>query len=270
MSDSKEQKIVVFTGLNKEDNGLILNGIKIASLFKKELCLVYNYKKREKKEYQILKTKLQQYALKIQEDLPGLKTSSLLLSENMEDLPDVLSDDYEGILFVANALQYKEYTKALAESSVPILFARPDSSILDFNRLVQTMDFRKENSDASLWSSYFGRFNKAELVVVAAKDKQKSNQRAVIRNLELTKKLYTKFDIHHKVYRGTKSSFRNVFETLDFALASDCNLMVMLGSSAITPLDRIIGLPEEKIIKKAGNLPVLVINPRKDNYIMCD
>jgi hypothetical protein len=82
--------------------------------------------------------------------------------------------------------------------------------------------------------------------------------------------LFQKFKIEHKIYKGAKSSLQNAFEALDLALTSDCDLLVILGSSVITPLDRLIGLPEKKIIKKAGNLPVLLINPRKDNYILCD
>jgi hypothetical protein len=32
----------------------------------------------------------------------------------------------------------------------------------------------------------------------------------------------------------------------------------------------LIGLPEKKLILKAGNLPVLMINPRKDSCVLCD
>ena len=90
------------------------------------------------------------------------------------------------------------------------------------------------------------------------------------RNVKLSTKLYREFGITHKIYKGGKSSLRNVFEALEMALVSDCNLFVMLGSSSITPLDYLVGLPERKIVKQAGKLPVMVINPRRDNYILCD
>lgn len=270
MTANKEQKIVVLTELKAADNTLILNGIKIASVFKKELCLVYNYKKSEKKNHEKFKNELQNYLGPIKSELPGLKISTLLLSEQWSDVPDILADDYECIFLIANAFQFKRYSKALSESSVPLLFVRPESKIMDFNHLVQPIDLRKETSDSSLWCSYFGRFNNAEVVVVAANDKGKADKHELAKNVSLTSKLYRKFKIQHKVYKGVKSSFRNSFEALELALASDCNLLVILGSSAITPLDLIIGLSERKIIQGAGNLPVLVINPRKDNYILCD
>lgn len=89
-------------------------------------------------------------------------------------------------------------------------------------------------------------------------------------NVALSRKLFQKFKIEHKIFRGTKSSLQNSFEALDLALSSKSDLLIILGSSVITPLDWLIGLPEKKIIKRAENLPVLVINPQKDNYILCD
>ncbi|MEN8117041.1 MAG: hypothetical protein ABFS16_08690, partial [Bacteroidota bacterium] len=79
-----------------------------------------------------------------------------------------------------------------------------------------------------------------------------------------------KFNIRHKVFKGTKSSFRNSFEALELALSSNSNLLILLGSSTITPIDLLVGLPERKIIKLAGKLPVLVVNPRRDNYLLCE
>jgi len=268
MAKNQEQKIMVLTLLNKGDDVLIQHGIKIAFLFKKELCLVYN--SPSKKTQGNAKEMLTAYALKVKQEIPGLTVSSLLLSEQKTELPDILAENHEGILIIANALYVKHYTGALGESPIPFLFVHPESKIMDYNRLVQPVDLRKENSDSALWCSYFGRFSGAEIVVIAANDKSKEGKKNVARNITLTRKLYQKFNVLHKIYKGSKSSFRNAFEAMEHALASDCNLFVMLGSSNITPLDYLIGLPERKIITKAGKLPVMVINPRRDNYILCD
>ncbi len=270
MYNNKKQKIIVLTELKASDKSLILCGIKVASIFKKELCLVYNVKKKDKKNHSKYKTELQHYLVPARKELPHLKTSTLLLTEDWSELPERLADDYEAILIIANSLEFKKYSTVLLESPIPMLFIRPESRILDFNQLVQPVDLRKENIDSALWCSYFARFNNAEVVMIAANDNGKLEKRQLINNLESIQKLYHKFEIHQKVYKGTKSSFRNSFEALDFALASDCNLLIILGSSTITPLDLLIGLPERKIIKRAGNMPVLVINPRRDNYILCD
>ena len=270
MTDNKEQKIVVYTELRDTDQNLILHGLKLAAIFKKELCLLYNYHPKHKKKHGEFREKLREYAAVVRNELPQQKISTLLFSENESRLPDQLAVDYEAIIFVLNIKNFKSYSKALAETSVPFIFVHPESNIKNYDHLVQPIDMRKEVSDSSLWCSYFGRFNNAEIVTIAANDKTKEAQHKVSKNAELTRKLYRKFKIKHKLYKGNKSSLRNVFEALDLALASDCNLLVILGSSSITPLDLLIGLPERKIVNRAGKLPVMVINPRKDNYILCD
>lgn len=270
MSDNKEQKIVVYTELKNTDQNLILHGLKLAAIFKKELCLLYNYQPKQKKQRDVLKEKLQNYAGILRKEVPKQKVSTLLLSESQTTLPDLLAEDYEVIIVVLNSLNFKRYSSALTETSVPFLFVHPESGITDYNFLVQPIDLRKEISDSSLWCSYFGRFNAAQIVTISANDKTREAKSKVYKNTELTRNLYKKFNIIHKRFKGSKSSLRNVFEALELALASDCNLLVILGSSSITPLDILIGLPERKIINHAGKLPVMVINPRKDNYILCD
>lgn len=270
MSENKAQKIAVLTQLKSSDKTLILNGIKLASMFKKELCLVYNYAPKEKSKHHEFKSILENYLQPVKREIPQLKTSVLLMSKKTLMLPVTLADDYEAIIIVANSNDFKLYSRSVTESPVPFLFVHPESDISDFNKVVIPVDLRGQISDSVVWSSYFGRFNNAEFIAVAATEKGKDEQRQVTKNVVLTKKLYEKFNLKHKIYKGEKSSWRNAFEALDFAASSGCNLFILLGSSAVTPLDYLVGLPERKIIKQANDLPVLYINPRRDNYVLCD
>ena len=61
MSENKEQKIIVLLSLTSADKNLILNGIRIACIFRKELCLCYNYSKKEKHRKEEFKEKLKSY-----------------------------------------------------------------------------------------------------------------------------------------------------------------------------------------------------------------
>ncbi|HSH20755.1 MAG TPA: hypothetical protein VLA03_09895 [Draconibacterium sp.] len=271
MAEVKHQKIIVFLSLNGIDKNLILNGIRIATIFKKVLCLCYNYSKKEKNKKEELKEKIATYLPPIKNELPGLKISTLLLSENSTFLPEKLADDFEAILMIADASKFHKYRKSVVESSVPFLFVNgKNETISEFKKLILPIDLRKENHDSMLWSSYFGRFNSSGIIVVAASDKGKEENRQVTVNVALCRKLFQKFKIEHKIFRGRKSSFNNSFEAHELALSSKSDLLVILGSSVITPFDLLIGLPEKKILKRAGNLPVLIINPRRDNYILCD
>jgi len=95
MSERKEQKIVVLINLTPSDKSLILNGIKIASVFNKELCLVYHYKKKEKKKRNSIRQKLQDYLIPVKNEIPEMKTSTLLISGPVSEMPDLLADDYD-------------------------------------------------------------------------------------------------------------------------------------------------------------------------------
>lgn len=270
MGEKKEQKIIVLIHFSNSDKSLILNGIKIASIFKKELCLVYHYTKQEKQKRDEIRQKMQEYLLPVKKEIPEMKTSILLVSGAISEMPELLADDYEAIMLIAEAFRFRTYARAAASSPVPFLFINPGAPVSAFQKIVLPIDIRKENSDTVLWCSWFGRFNHAEIVAVGARDKDKDMQKMVGQNILLTKKLFKKFNIQHKIYKGTKSSLGNAFEALELAKSSDSDLLVILGSSTITPLDWLIGLPERKIIRQAENIPVLFVNPRLDNYILCD
>jgi len=271
MPEAKEQKIVVLLSLSSTDKNLIMNGIRIATIFGKELCLCYNHSKKEKNEKESLKNKISSYLNPVKNELPGLRISTLLLSEKLTNLPEKLADDFEAIFMIAGASEFSKYAKSVAESPVPFLFVNENcEKYSEFKKLILPIDLRKENADSALWCSYFGRFNSAAIAVVAANDKDKDEQKQLTMNIAICKKLFQKFKIEHKIFRGTKSSLQNSFEALDLAQSSESDLLVILGSTTITPLDLLIGLPEKKIINRAENLPVLIINSRKDNYILCD
>lgn len=271
MTEVKHQKIVVLLSFTEDDKNLILNGIRIATIFRKELCLCYNYSKKEKSKKEEIKEKLKNYLNPVKNELPVLKISTLLLSESLIILPDKLADDFEAILMVAGSGDFQKYAKSVGESPVPFLFVNPKLDLIpEFKKLILPVDWRQEIRDCVLWCSYFGRFNSSGIIVVAANDKSKDDKNQVNMNVALSMKLFRKFKIEHKIFRGTKSSLKNSFEALELALSSQSDLLVILGSSVITPIDLLLGLSEKKILKKAGNLPVLVVNPRKDNYILCD
>jgi len=271
MPEKKDQKIIVLMTLTPSDKTLITNGIKISSIFKKELCLVYNCKKKEKKQHLKYKALLNEVVPPIKKELPGIKISTLLLFDSKITLTNKLADDYEAIFIIARASDFSKHSSSLAESVIPFLFINENrETVPEFKKLILPIDMRKQASESALWGSYFGRFNKSELVLIAANDKGKEEEEQIAKSVVLSKKLFKKFNISHKVFKGSKGSFRNSFEALEYANSSDCDLLVILGSSTITPLDLLIGIPERKIINKAGNLPVLVINPRRDNYMLCD
>jgi hypothetical protein len=262
------QKIAVLVDFSDNDKMLITNGIKLSAIFRKELCLVCRLKQKRLRNE--AKKKLNDCIEKINREVTGLKVSACIVEGPDSEISEKMADDHEIILIITDAKNYKKYSKAVITSPVPFLFLRSQNDELSFKNIILPVDLRKGISEAAIWSSYFGRFNKSKITVIAANHKGKNEQKEVYNNIFIIKKLMQKFNIDHKIYKGFRSSLRNSFEALDFAIESNSDMLVLLGSSAITPLDILIGLPERKIIGRAENLAVMLVNSRRDNYILCN
>ncbi len=196
MGEYKEQKIVVILSLNESDPILIDNGIQLATIFKKELCLLIHNRKKQNKIPGNWLNQVENYISDIRNNDPGIKVSHLKLSESNKNLPDHLADEHEAILIITSTTSLTKYSDALKESPIPFLFVdekRPEISM--FKKIIVATDLRSENKDSGLWSSYFGRFNKSEIVIVAANDSSKEAQNEVARKILVLKQLYKKFKI---------------------------------------------------------------------------
>ncbi len=268
MSKQNIQKIGVMVDFSINDNILITSGLKISSSFNTELCLIYY--PGNKIPDSDAEQKLEQALQKLNKQVPGIQASYLIPNGSKHEIAALLADDYEIILVIVNIEHYRYYSAAVTHSPIPFLFINTHQINTSFKSIVLPVDLRKGISDAAMWGSYFGRYINSEITVIAANQNGKTEQKEVDKNVIRIKKLMHKFNIKHKIYRGTKSSLRNPFEALSFAISSKSDMLILLGSSTITLADLVIGLPEQKIIKNAGNLSVLLVNSRLDNYILCD
>ncbi len=174
-------------------------------------------------------------------------------------------------MLVAGASRFRKLSAALLASPIPFLFIDehlPFES--NFRKVVFPVDLRPQNKDAMKWILYFGKHNQSEIVAVGASDTSKASRQQVAGLLTALKNLLTKSAIPHKIYRGSRSSLSIHEEGLATAKQLDAGLLVLLGSSTVTLLDLVLGLPEAKIIRRAGPLPVLVVNPRRETYLVCE
>ncbi len=169
MGKIKAQKVVVILSLNESDHVLIENGIRLATIFKKELCLVVQTREKYKKSNEQLNQKLENHKKNIQHKNLNLNVSNILFTGSKKSLPETLADDDEAILIVVPTSSFSDYSSALAVSPVPFLFVDENSTeISTFNKIILGIDLRTENKDSALWSSYFGRFNNADIVIVCS------------------------------------------------------------------------------------------------------
>ncbi|WP_423128376.1 hypothetical protein [Gaoshiqia sp. Z1-71] len=271
MSKNTEQRIMVYCDFSESMADAILHGIRIAEIFRKELCLFHPLGKGGKTEKMDAQRALAAIIRKLQTDLPNLVISSLTLKGNLQQTIDRIAEQYDGIMLVLTGEKIKTKLPALQQSQIPFLFVKgSDRDFLQYNKVMLPVDFRKVMKDTSLWASYFGRFNQSSIEVMVAKDKNNEYGAMTKKNKRFIEELLFKLHLDVRFRTAQKGSFGLPFEALDRCREDDCRLIIIPSSRHISLIDLMVGLPEKKIIQKAGNMPVLCINPKRDMYILCD
>ena len=263
---------MVHCDFSESMNDAIVHGVRIADIFKKELCLFHPLgKKTDRANKLAVQKSLSSIIRKLKNDLPSIPVSSLTLKGNLTQGIDRVADQYDGILLVLSNEKIKSKLSALQQSQIPFLFvkgSRPEN--LRYKNLLLPVDFRKVMKDTSLWASYFGRFNQSAVTVVRATEKNKEYSKLIKRNQKFIEKLLYKLHLDVQFKSIQKGSFGLPFEALRQCRQEGHDQLIIPASKNISLIDLIIGLPEKKIIKQAENIPVLCINPKRDMYILCD
>jgi nucleotide-binding universal stress UspA family protein len=269
MSKPEIQKIAVYLSLTLNDTNLVAAGARLAGIFKKELKFIHVVIGSAPPVN--AEEKFREYSENVERLSPGLKVSATILKNPGRQLSRILSDELEIIILVAGAGKFRELSEPLRSSPVPFLFINENEKFsCDFRKIIIPVDMRKQNKDSLIWSAFFGRNNKSEIIAIGASDRSKESRKEVAAHLKSLKSLLVKSDVEHKIYKGTRGSMSVQWEALETAGRLGADMIILLGSTYITWLDRLLGLPEEKMIRKAGSLPVLIVNPRRETYLVCD
>jgi len=269
MTQVSDQKIMVVCDFSQQMNEVIVHGARMADILKKELCLL-SLRNRHSDKNEVY-SKLNQLTASLQSKLPTLQISNLVLKGTLQKNIISLVESYEAVLVVLHQTKISEYMKAFRETSIPFLFVNGSvPAYLQYKNALLPIDYRKASKDTSLWASYLGRFNKTLIQLVYAHETNSDQLQKLTRNVDFFKKFLSSLNVRHQVVSGNRSSWGICDETLARSVEWNGDLMIFSGSSSISLLDLLIGLPEKKIVRKAGNLPVMLINPRKDICMMCD
>jgi len=264
-----EQKIIVICDFSERMKEVIIHGARMADMLKKELCLTAIWKDKSQKSE--IQDKIVQTTRNLKLNLPDLPISWLLLQKSLRDNMQKLVDEYNGVLVVLHQTDIHWVLKAFQQSSIAFLFVNGDlPRFLSYKNVLVPVDYRKASKETSLWASYLGRFNRSQVQLIYAHETNNEDAGRLMKNLEFFKKFLSSLNVRHQQIAGKASSWGICNETLDRAEEWMGDLMIFSGSSSITLLDLMIGLPEKRIVKKAGHLPILLINPRKDICMMCD
>jgi len=269
VAKNSEQKIIVVCDFSERMKDVIIHGARMADILKKELCLTAIW--NDPKQKNIIQENLIQTTRSLKSNLPHMPVSWLLLQKSLYHNMQKLVDEYNAVLLVLHQDDINWVLKAFQQSSIAFLFVKGEiPRFLSYKNVLVPVDYRRASKETSLWASYFGRFNRSKVQLIYARETNKEDAGRLQKNLDFFKKFLSSLNVRHSEIAGKTTSWGICNETLTRAEEWVGDLMIFSGSSSISLLDLLIGLPEKRIVKKAGNLPIMLINPRKDICMMCD
>jgi hypothetical protein len=151
--------------------------------------------------------------------------------------------------------------KISRELRIPYIFVKENFGEIRFDKVVVPVTFLVEDREKGRFASGLGRFMQSEILLLTANDygsKAQSNTSAI-------KTLLDKFSLKYEVSKTKTDSYKAEMEALQYG----ADLAIVTASREYGLDDIIFGAKELHIIKKA-EIPVMLLKPRGDLYVLCD
>ncbi len=147
---------------------------------------------------------------------------------------------------------------------IPYIFVKTNFPEIKFHRVIVPITFLTEEREKGMFASAFGRFFKSEILLMPAKD-YGSKAAATCRSI---KQLLNKHDLNHSELTAQKDSYKVEMDAVMKAKIFDADIAIITASREYG-LDDIIFGPKELHIIKKSEIPLMVLNPRGDLYVLC-
>jgi nucleotide-binding universal stress UspA family protein len=154
--------------------------------------------------------------------------------------------------------------KISRELRVPYIFVKPYFKPVQLRKVLVPVSFLIEDREKGPFSSSMGRFFDAELLMMPAKDygsKAQNNTNAICTLLD-------KFNLTYSFIKAQKDSFKVEQEAIRRTQELQAD-MVIISASREYGLDDIVFGPKELHCINEASVPVMLINPRADLYVLC-
>lgn len=150
--------------------------------------------------------------------------------------------------------------KVIVKSKVPFIVVQdPPVDQERYHNIVFPIDFRAENKEKIKMAIFMGKYfdSKIHLLVGTSSDKFISKKTNI--NLNFGVKYLIQNNIEYEIHEIAKGDFAQ--QTLDFALKTGADLIVIVTTKNITFADYVVGASEQYMIANSSKIPVCCVNP---------
>ena len=183
-----------------------------------------------------------------------------------ENLSKTLEEKDAALLLIelTNKKNIQQYLNLCRNLRIPYLFLQPNTKY-NLSKISLPVTFLVEDKEKAPFASALGRFCNSQIIIYKPKDYGSKAQETI----NQCKTLFDSFSLNYIEKQGKKGSFGVEKEAVLNAKTDGCSLVIISASREYGLDDIIFGSKEKKILQLA-KVPVLLINPRADLYVLCD
>lgn len=154
---------------------------------------------------------------------------------------------------------------ACRDLRIPYIGFPEDGSIFKgLNKIALPIGFLVEEKEKAPVSNVFCEYCNSELELIQPNDKGKRASR----NVDFITKILHNYKRNPKIIKGEKSSFKIELEAVDLLEERNYDI-IFISASREYSLDDILFRPKESTVLWKSDIPILIINPRDDIYVLC-
>lgn len=267
MARIQNQRILVWCNEDEHLKNAIFDAVFFSLKLETELCFFANF--RSKPEEILFHERVNQYANVVKTDVPELSVSTLLLKGKLQNLMNVLSDQYGAILLFCGNNFRGELVNAFYKSGFPFFFSKKGENVRPkFLNVLIPIDSRSSTKESVLWGSYAGRFFNSDITLLKANETDTDQRNKVEKITAFVRRLYGQFLFSFRFENGQSNSWGIHKEAMK--LANNFDLVIFTGSYNVSIVDKVIGTFEKQLINLGGETSILLINPQVELCVLCN
>lgn len=255
--------ILIFVHHLSTAGNIVESGVLLANRFSKQLGIYFANTFQQSDESKLAALDSFLKTLNLQPDFRGLSIAP------KPDFSAICQQHDASFLMIQlskhNNSQLQNLLNGCRELRIPYLFFKDVFHVMQIRNIIVPVNFLIEEIEKAQFAAAFGRFFGARITLLQSKDygsKARTNVRKILTVLK-------KFDLESQLVEGKKDSFKIEFEAIHWSGGHPVD-MILISASRDYGLDDVLFGPKERHLIKKSPVPLLIINPRADLYVLCD
>jgi len=199
------------------------------------------------------------------------------------------AEDGKTLCFVMPVGQSKENTffnvtnakKWIKKSRVPVITVGqnyPNNNNNEYQQIILPLDINCQEKELALWASYFPAYSQQNRPFIPKEDttihiiynqyKDVLLRNKVQNNVDFVIKLFDNLEVSYKLHSFTKINNIHIFG-LEFAKKIKNSALLYLMPKYSSLIDIFFGSVSSSLLKGKDGVPVIYLNAREDNFMLC-